>query len=398
MKVASQKSTQVPHQFLGYSLQVQRVLARLLISSPEAIVSLEVIDDVGVEFSDGTSLVEQGKKFSSSNPVSDRSENLWKTFSNWVMAVVDGALDPNKTTFIMYLFSPYDGGIVKRFSTAKTLEEARQALEYSRELLWGKPPDYLSRKTISPNLEPYVNRIFTTNEELVAKIILNFSLETGSGDTNEDVRNLLQRTLVPEDILDATFEFSLGWVKEQIDSRIEQGKPAAISGAEFRRKVTAFIRKNDRRSILSSFAKDPSPEDITTGLSSLRTYILQLELIDSEEDEKIEAIIDYLKAGYDRTNWSIHGLVEEESFDEFEEGLIRAWDKIKKRIGIDLQDRDDITRGKRIYLDCSLQKAKLEGIEVPDHFTPGSFHALSDDERIGWHPNYKNLLPIKKAI
>ena len=131
-------------------------------------------------------------------------------------------------------------------------------------------------------------------------------------------------------------------------------------------------------------------------LKSLRTFIKQLELVECDDDEKIRAIIDFMKAEYDRTIWSVKGIIDETSFDEFEEGLIRTWDNVKRRIRIDLSNRDEIIQGKRIYIDCSLHKAKLEGIEVPDHFTPGSFHALSETEKIGWHPDYKNRL--KKLV
>ena len=61
-------NTEVPGQFLGYSLQAQRVLARLLSTDPCAFVSLEVFDDVGVEYPGGDQLAEQGKSFRDQTP------------------------------------------------------------------------------------------------------------------------------------------------------------------------------------------------------------------------------------------------------------------------------------------------------------------------------------------
>jgi hypothetical protein len=43
-----------------------------------------------------------------------------------------------------------------------------------------------------------------------------------------------------------------------------------------------------------------------------------------------------------------------------------------------------------------MHDALLEGLALPPHFTPGSFHALSDRTVIGWHPNYKILLQEKR--
>jgi hypothetical protein len=85
-------------------------------------------------------------------------------------------------------------------------------------------------------------------------------------------------------------------------------------------------------------------------------------------------------------------LVFDSSFDEFEDGLVRTWTNLKRKTDIRLSHKDDIEKGQYLYADCSDHKAKLEGLEIPNHFTPGSFHALSDGEAVGWHPDYKDKL------
>ena len=165
---------------------------------------------------------------------------------------------------------------------------------------------------------------------------MNFSLVCGNGNTSDDLRALLRKSFTPEDILDDTLIFSLGWVKEKIDSMIEQGKPAVISGEEFRDHVTAFIRSRDRRTILTSYSHDPKQEEIVSTLRSLRTYIRQLELVECDDDTKIRAIIDFMRAEYDRTIWSVKGIVDEDSFDEFigcrgERGELKHLSTLRKR-------------------------------------------------------------------
>jgi hypothetical protein len=51
----SKKSSNVPGQFVGYSLQTTECLRQLLLGSRGTAVSVEVIDDVGVTEPDGTS-------------------------------------------------------------------------------------------------------------------------------------------------------------------------------------------------------------------------------------------------------------------------------------------------------------------------------------------------------
>jgi hypothetical protein len=39
-----------------------------------------------------------------------------------------------------------------------------------------------------------------------------------------------------------------------------------------------------------------------------------------------------------------------------------------------------------------VHQQKLQGLEVPAFFTPGSFHALAEEKTVGWHPDYETLL------
>jgi hypothetical protein len=87
-----------PGQYLGFSLQQLRFCDYLLWVPDGTAVSLEVADDVGVHNSDGSTALEQAKSAPTSNPIADRSEQLWKTFSNWADRVAEGT-DPSMTDF-----------------------------------------------------------------------------------------------------------------------------------------------------------------------------------------------------------------------------------------------------------------------------------------------------------
>lgn len=385
------KTSQVPGQYLGYSLQTTRFLARLLEAEPGWTVSLEVFEDIGIETNEGNRIVEQVKSTYDSNPISDRAEGLWKTFSNWIDAVKNNDLPLGKTKFEIYVSQPRSGDIVTSFSNARTIEEARQALIEARNRLWGTVPDFDLKPKVSSTIKPYVSKVFETDETTVCKIVKDFFFNYGGGSPLADLKALMSKTIVPPEIIDVVLEYALGWVKKQTDLLLEQKKPASISVETFRSNIIRFIRKHDRRTILTSFAKEPTQEEIETDLK-LKTYIRQLEIISCDYEQKIRAVRDFLQASVDRTQWSIKGWVHESSFDDFENGLIRTWENLKRRTDISFSDRDDITKGMYLYSECSLHRATLEGLEVPDHFTPGSFHKLSDKEKLGWHPEYKDKL------
>lgn len=385
------RSPHVPGQYGGYSLQAKRFLARLLEAASGSAVSLEVFEDVGVESTDGHRTAEQVKSTFEGNPVSDRALDLWKTFSNWVDAVRDGELQIDNASFEIYVSRPVTGTIVQSFSDAKTLRDAQAAIKQARDKLWGAAPHYNERPKVSDTIKDFVANVFEADLSVISSIVEAFSLSSGSGDSYADLEIKIEEKFIAPEYISDVLMHALGWVKCQTDRLIEQKKPAIIYRDDFHREVTAYLRKIAYRGILESYAKDPSQQEIDSHLR-LRDYIRQLELINCDDDDKLEAVRDFLSASVDRTHWSEQGLVHDSSFDEFEDNLLRTWKNNKRASNIEAAHHDDVNKGKLLYSKCCAHRAKLEGFDVPNHFTPGSFQALSDEGTVGWHPEYKNKL------
>jgi hypothetical protein len=390
MKMNQKRSNQVPWQYLGYSLQPVRFLVRLIEGDSDSNVSLEAFEDIGVETSNGHRIAEQDKSAPRSNPVSDRATELWKTFSNWIHAVQSGQLDPGRTTFEIYVSHRRTGNIVESFSRANNPQDSYQALKEAKKIIWGPPPLFPLKSSVPATIEPYVTTVFEADVPLVSKIIQNFHLICGSGSPQADLHALVSKAWVPEEIVNDTLHFALGWVKRETDLLLEQGKVACLSVGVFRRNIISFVRRHDCRTILDTFAKAPTQTEIES--QRLRTYVRQLEIIREEDEHKIRAIADYLRAEVDRTHWAEKGYVHELSFDEFEKNLQRTWINLKTKTDIALAGHNEVERGKYLCSECEMHHALLEGLDLPPHFTPGSFHALSDRTVIGWHPNYETLL------
>lgn len=387
----SRKSAQVPGQYGGYSLQATRFLHRLLQASPGDTISLEVFDDVGVETSDGFKIAEQSKSTLNGNPISDRAKDFWKTLSNWIIAVKNGQLEASKTYFEIYVSKPVSGMIADSFSQAKADDDAKIAYLNARQLLWGNAPLYPEKDKLATTISQYVNHVFETDEDIVCSIIKNFSLFCGSGSPIKDMEDLFKTHFISDANIQNVILHGLGWIKRETDVLIEQGNPAFLTQDSFHKEMTAFVIKIDRRSILESYAPDPTEKQIKTDLN-YRTYVKQLEVIDADYEDKLSAVTDFLRASADRTDWGEQGLVHESSFDSFEEDLKRAWKNNKRASDLEFMDKEDLLKGKLLYSKCCSHTNKLQGMEIPNHFTPGSFHALSDEKIIGWHPDYNKKL------
>ncbi len=140
------------------------------------------------------------------------------------------------------------------------------------------------------------------------------------------------------------------------------------------------------RSILQSFATDPSPRDVAEHRA--KDFVRQLDIINADFEDKMAAISMYFKATLDRTNWGASGVVQRDSFDELDANLVATWKNHRKMISIRDGPRSPAEQGQLLHAECMNHVAPVENLQAPSHFIPGCFHVLSDTLTIGWHPNY----------
>lgn len=376
--------THVPYQFLGYSLQQTALLLRLLQAEKNTVLSLEVFDDVGIE-KENKKIAVQIKSAQAHNPLSNHALDFWKTLSNWVDAVISGELDTDNTSFEIYCSKRKDCDISKKFSDAKSEKEAKEAYDYAKRVLFEAGTE------MAEGIEPYVKNFFNADKKIVQKIMSRFNISFGEKSPQEDLLDYVYKMPIDERLVPDICDWAAGWVKNRIDRKLEKNEISKIKRDEFHNDFKAYVSRMCFNNILNSFAKVNDAKQIEFELG-FRTYIKQLELINSSDDDKLNAVTDFLRASADRTFWGNKGLVHELSFEEFEEELKRVWLNIKREIFIEKKTLTDEEKGQLIYGKCSLHKTQLQNMSVPVHFVPGSFHALSDEKEIGWHPDYQERI------
>jgi predicted DNA-binding ribbon-helix-helix protein len=384
-----------PGQYLGYSLQQTMLATRLRQTSAGSTCSLEVLDDVAVQAEDGTTHLTQSKSSLTDNPVADRAVSLWKTLYNWLELVKLGLVNPDTTTFEIYVSRTVSGGLVDAFYKSITTIAANQALTSARDLIWGAAPARADRANLSTALQKYANPVLEADENLVIPIIRNFRLTcSDSGTPIGDFVQLIANDPVPINYVPYIVNNLLGWVKVQVDQKIEKGLPAFILKDDFHREYISFRQKIDRDVILTCFAPRPTEDQMKEKLHD--TFVHQLDLIEEDYDEKLEAISDLLMASYDRVKWSESGDLHKSSFDDLDESLRRTWRNLKKINDLANAAKPAVDQGKLLYYECKKHRATVQQMTVTaDYFTPGCFHLLADVPHIGWHPQYATLLPTK---
>lgn len=381
-------------QALGYSLQYTRLTAMLLEAAEGSRCSLEVLDDGAEQTTAGKTKLGQSKSALTTNPVADRAIPLWKTLFNWLELAKRGIVAPSKTVFELYVSRPVDGPLVRAFHDSRSREEARLAMEEARKELWGKAYADNKKAALSKGLRRYAKPVIEADEDILLPIIINLRLVCGSGSPQADIEATIRRDPVSAARVSDIADKMCGWVKRQVDERLEKDLPAVILRDDFHREYVSYVRRVDRDLILKSMARNPTDAEKQERLPD--TFVQQLGLIDLGFDDKLEAVSDFLRACWDRTLWSKAGDVHEDSFEELDNNLNRVWTNHRRVTEVEAASKAEVERGQLLHARCMLHEAKVQGMEPPSHFICGCFHRLADERDIGWHPDYRNL--IDKAI
>jgi hypothetical protein len=372
-----------PGPYLGFALQPVRLCFHLLTCPAGAKVSLEHLDDVAIHYPDGNVTLEQTKSALRQNPLTDWSDELWKAIANWLDGIASGQLTPGKSRFQLYVTPPRQGDWAQALSDAAT--EAN--VEVFLAAVKGKHAKLKKPKGCESNLQCFLN----ASSESRNAVTMHFKLLTEDADPIDPLRNLIKTSVAPE-LVDHLCHSAIGMAKEQADRLIRNGQPALIAGDAFKANFIAFVRKINIPGLLSSLTPPPPNMDVAAVLSARPIFIRQLEIIDAAEHDRVRAVSDFLRASADKSTWAEQGLVFEGSLTEWDDFLVGRHGLISGEIADLHANRDAVFRGRMVYRQCAQLQAPLEGRAVPGHFVHGSFNALADVLRLGWHPDYQSLL------
>jgi hypothetical protein len=390
-KRPKKSSKLAPQQALGFFLQTTRMAQLLFEAERGSQVSLEVLEDVAYIKETGRILASQTKSATGKkNPIADHSIELWKCFANWIEDVKDGRLSSSKTTFEIYISSPREGLIVEMFSKAKTTEKAIAALLNAKAILF--PKSNKRSSTVAANVKPFVDAVFAADQTVTADIIKNFQLTVEDGSPRQKLKTIASRFLkvFKSEDQEKILQSVEGWLKDKVDVYLERRRPAIVPTDDFWAFVQSFVQKFIFNRLLVGLAAEPSKDQIEG--EELKTYVRQLGFIGCPIEIKLNAVRDYLKAAADRTYWTESSIVNDTSFDSLSDDLQNFWQHKRLQGSILHRDRIPSEQGQLLLTECLVYKPLLEGQQVEQYFANGSFHSLSQDEIIGWHPEFKNLL------
>ena len=380
-KVAKSKHN-APGQYLGFALQPLRMFYHLLTAPKDASVSLELVDDVAVHYANGEVLVEQTKSALSHNPLSNWAVDLWKTIANWIDDIDAGRLNVDRTVFQLYVTPVYEGEYSSSISKARTREEVAGIVASVTASVAADPP--------ADDCLKHVQKFLNFAEDSRWRFVRQIQIVSTDRDPVGALYQLLSAT-TDESLHELLCATGIGLAKERADSLIRQRKSAKIECGEFQRQFRALARKSNTPGYIESVSPVPDVTEVKALLLSRPDFVAQLDFVGTPESLKLRAVSDFLQTKSDKVKWAEDGLVFKGSFDKLDDDLLREHESIELLVGDEHSGKDEVTRGRIVYLRCTSLTPPVEGNLVPKHFTPGSYNALADDRRLGWHPRYTEL-------
>ncbi len=379
-------------QLFGYTLQYPRALLRLLESDENAYVTIEEFGDVGVINSDGSKISEEDKStVISKNPVYDTSTNLWKSFFNWINAIKEGSLVINRDRFILYSnFTPEENCLVYKFRNTNELnieDRIKTARKSINDIL--KNPNHTSYK--------YVNTLFNNDIELFKKLLMHFEFVSDKKSDNvyNDIEKIVKNMLcLPNSknigwLLDSL----TGWLQKEIMQKIAAGTQIIVSRQDLNKYMGPLIKKLlDNELIDYANSKMPKREDAEKRIASRPVYIRQMEYIDAETKDMVQAVLDYFRASENRSEWIENQLISEKDMKEFEENLFSLYENERKRIELTQKELTAEEKGLLLLINCEDKQISIINHDPPPRTVAGSYHVLADEQRLGWHPDWKTKL------
>ncbi len=140
---------------------------------------------------------------------------------------------------------------------------------------------------------------------------------------------------------------------------------------------------------------EAEPEDIDVE-SDERNFVEQLRLVGLTNQAIRIAIINYYRAYEQRSRWSRDGLVKPGELKSYLKKLEEEWETYYSLMssGVDSSNPDQSKKiGREVYAKCQGDGAiPIRRDFNHPYVARGSYHTLADEMKIGWHPNYQEML------
>lgn len=377
---------------VGYVYQFRRALLSCVEQLRVGIdwsLAIEAGDDIEVQADQQTGLW-QLKHRKPGTRLTDSSTDLWKTLRIWSTALNSGTVHFDTTDLFLLttadlaegsaasLLQPTSSGVRNEAKALELLQEARTA------------------STSDTNAKAY--KAFDQLNPAQRALLLSRIQVLGKAPDIDQVKDLLRGEValaVDRGLADAFIQRMEGWFLQRAVQQMRSPAPNPISGAEFDEAFT---------SLRNQFRPENLPIDLdvasltgTVDDHADKVFVSQLGLVGVSEARIRIAVRDYLRAYEQRSRWLIENLVQPGEIGRYEQRLVEEWEIkfaiMEDELGPHAVEEEKRLHARRIYRWVEESARFPIRPQCDEAFvTRGSYQMLSDEQRVGWHPDFVSRL------
>lgn len=125
-------------------------------------------------------------------------------------------------------------------------------------------------------------------------------------------------------------------------------------------------------------------------------FAKQIRIIRRNEIEILYATKDFYISSTQRSRWVRDYLIFDNELEKFDNKLIQEWERQSideiDNLPQDPSEKDLVDAGKKLYVWARNANYNIRPNYSDLTFTRGSYQILADQLKVGWHPNYLELL------
>ncbi|MER9357252.1 hypothetical protein NKI61_28880 [Mesorhizobium sp. M0514] len=390
---------------LGFLYQAQYALLRLWSeTSLEAVIYLETLDDVVLE-TNGQTILEQLKHSLSKKPdaISLASVNLWKTLKAWIDVLPDLDLSTTSLHLVTVADISPTSSLKVLLDDAESRAELLIALREEAKRVVQERADAVEKGVVplphakrAPGCEAFLN----LSDEKQAEILSRVKLMPGQQNIKHIEDELAKRltSVLAKDQSDVASRMVEWWNRQIIHAHCGK-RDKAIHRFELVKRHMEIVADIEHDNLVDYYATELPPD-------TYRSHPMvesQIKLVESPASWLQRAITHEWRARASRSRWSTDNPTWQEKISKYDDRLTEEWsymhaDMCEKCDG--KSDDEKKTRGREL-LNWSFFEApnKIEYLTptvTSPSYVRGTYHVLSIDGRVGWHPDYVALLGFKK--
>ena len=378
---------------LGYLYQVRSALLwalRRLKTEPYFTLSLETLDDVTFESVGGeaTDLLQTKHHRARAADLTDYSVDLWKSLRVWFEGDSTGQIPQTAKLYLLTTaVAPDESAASSLRAKSRDVVKAQQALDNAAVSS--------TNRTNKEAYEAYLGASSTKRTSILERIVVIDASPTIT-DLDQELKEEIYWA-VSREHQDSFLQRLEGWWLRRVIRQLTAESDDRIGSVELEAQMSDLREQFKQESLpIDDDLLEFTLDDATRIAHQDYTFVRQLEIIDAGKRRVAAAIRDYYRAYEQRSRWLREELILGFDLHKYEKRLIEEWELVFDAV-VDELGAAAAETIKRQAARSVLAWAERTSIPIRPSVTEpficrGSLHMLSDEIRIGWHPEFRNLL------